>query len=88
MNPFLVKINAPYIGQHGWTAWCQHSLILVLGCISSQEVEEKIVPYLPPEDPEVKKQLLLQDKREKYYDIKITPLLGENGIFKIPAGAI
>lgn len=75
MAKFFVRVVVPYIGEHRWISWdSQNPLCFFVECGSSESVLEKIEPYLPPQDPEVKKQLMLQDRRDEYFDMRVTEL--------------
>ena len=70
MSLFLVEVFIPFIGMHHGTAWSDPHLFVV-EADSVDQAQTKLAPVLPPEDPEVKEALLVQDGKDKYFDIKI-----------------
>jgi len=84
MQVFLVSIGIPHIGQHEWTAWGDPIRVVVLGAASEEEAIRKVRPHLPPEDPKVKEELFIQDKRTEYFDIKAIELKEVDGVVPLP----
>ncbi len=75
MSMFFVSVVVPYIGMHRWTAWDNdRPICFFVECASQDEVVKKIEPYLPPQDPEVTRALLVQDHRSEYFDINVVEL--------------
>jgi hypothetical protein len=82
MDLYLVEIDIPGIGMHGWTTWSKPALVVV-EADSPETAKKKVEVFLPPEDSAVKKALLKQDGKKEYFDIRVSVLKNEGGVYLV-----